>query len=138
MDVGANFGFHTFGLFAFPELRPLLFVMIEANPECLACLTLSRALHPDARTVLIPCAVGRVERRLNLTFRPGEMGSGHVVGRAGPGTPAPDAVEVEIPCRTLDQILPEAGATKIRLMKMDIEGSETDALAARAGIWRKG
>ncbi len=128
LDVGANFGFHTFGLLSTPALRGLEYVMVETNPECCACLNFSRALHPEVHCQLIPNAVGSADGRLRLSFDAGAMGSGYVSDATG-ANPASGAVSVvEVPCRRLDDILPEAGVHHVRLMKMDIEGSETDAL----------
>jgi FkbM family methyltransferase len=128
LDVGANFGFHTFGLFSTPTLRALLHIMVETNPECCTCLNFSRELYPGVRSVLLPCAVGRAEGQLRLSFQPGEMGAGYVGAMTG-GEPVPGGGSViEVPCRRLDDILPEVGAKTIRLMKMDIEGSEVDAM----------
>jgi hypothetical protein len=36
LDIGANFGFHTYGLLSNPGLRSSL-IMVDANPECQAC-----------------------------------------------------------------------------------------------------
>lgn len=128
LDVGANFGFHTFGLLSEPALRSLLFVMVEANPICCECLDVSQGFYPDVRFRLMPHAAGSAESRLQLVFEMEAVGSGFIRGAAPGATPLTGAGVKEVRCRRLDEALAEAGIENVQLMKMDIEGSEVDAL----------
>ncbi len=129
VDVGTNYGFHTFGLLPLAIGSTVRHVLVEANPDCVACLRESVKLHPAAQLQVYHRAVAATAGDLPFTFAPAVTGGGRV-GQVGTS----DGIEITVAASTLDQLFEESGLDRVRLLKMDIEGSELRALQGLAGV----
>lgn len=115
VDIGANMGF--FSLFA--ATKGAKVVAVEPHPRLFARLSANMALNGVASARLFECAVGGEAGMARL-----EVAHDLGIGRIGEG--GEDGVEV--PVRTLTDILAEAGVTAVDALKIDIEGYEDRAL----------
>jgi FkbM family methyltransferase len=117
-DVGANFGFCTFGLIEWVVNEKLACHMFEANEQICAFLDESRRLHPD-KDVTINCAV--------VTNTPG-VSKFEVNAKAlGESCVSPQGTAVVVNLM-LDQYIEARGIDRVDFMKIDVEGSEPNAL----------
>jgi FkbM family methyltransferase len=123
VDLGANYGFHTFGLLASPSGPRVEYVLIDANPDCIGCLRESAKLHPAVAFHIVHAAAAVKAGEIKFTFSPDSTGGGHV----GAAADAKDA-EIIVPASPLDELFAQHGIDRIALMKMDIEGSEPFAM----------
>ena len=125
-DVGANFGFHSFGLQAIsgPAVE---FHLFEANPVCCQSLRYTMQLV-TANTHLCQGALGDQEGEVYPCFTKGKTGEGRI-------TSDYSSVCTRVPSYTLDVYCERAGISQIRLMKMDIEGSEWHALTGGKSLF---
>ncbi|MGD0156738.1 MAG: FkbM family methyltransferase [Terracidiphilus sp.] len=126
-DVGANFGFCTFGLFGARKERQIRYFLFEANPIVFECLKKSADLnawgsfHLERGCVLDKAGFSSLRFNLNHT------GGGYYAGPNPSGTPN----------IVLDEFIRENGIGTVDLLKMDIEGSEPLALeGAKASLSR--
>ena len=100
-------------------------LMIEADPVAARCLRKLVAWRGHTNVEVIEAAVGATEGVASLeVFAPAGV-SNRLTSSA-----TSDADLVEVPLTTLDAILRTAGNPHVALLKMNIEGAETDALAA--------
>lgn len=127
VDVGANYGFHTFGLLESLVGAAIRYLLIDANPDCVACLRASAGLHPAFRMEIVQLAAAAESGTLAFRFAPAATGEGHVGGTSADGE-----IGIAVPAAPLDQVLDERGVDAIGLLKMDIEGSEPGALRGLA------
>jgi FkbM family methyltransferase len=126
VDVGANYGFHTFGLLRSPVSHRVEYALIDANPDCVGCLAESAKLYPDNRFRIFHLAASEAPGRVNFTFSRSATGGGRVGASRDLGLS-----EVTVPAAPLDELFAEQKIDSIGLMKMDIEGSERRALRER-------
>jgi FkbM family methyltransferase len=124
IDVGANIG-----LLSVPVLaeRPGVKVLsIEASPKTLQFLQKTR----DAATrredwTIVGVAVGSARGEAEFWSTGGALGAFDGLrdtGRGGPKSP------VRVPVRTLDEIWRDNGSPAVSVIKIDIEGGETEAI----------
>ena len=100
-------------------------LMIEADPVAARCLRKLVAWRGHTNVEVIEAAVGATEGIASLeVFAPAGV-SNRLTNSA-----TSDGDFVEVPLTTLDAILRTAGNPHVALLKMNIEGAETDALAA--------
>jgi FkbM family methyltransferase len=115
-DVGAATGY--FSRFALHTMRHGTVVAVEPNPDAIA-----RLKRLPIRVV--PVAVGNEEAQATLFLRPGEDPRlARAVPRLADGVALATPEPIVVPVRTLDGLdlpLPD-------VMKIDVEGSEADAL----------
>lgn len=123
VDLGANYGFHTFGLLQTPISPQIKYVLIDANPDCIACLTESVKLYPALQFKIFHTAAAVKAGEIKFTFALSATGGGHVGAAANSGE-----AEIVVPATPLDNLFEENNVAKISLMKMDIEGSEPYAM----------
>lgn len=123
VDLGANYGFHTFGLVSSPLGTSFRYVLIDANPDCVGCLRESAKLYPHVLFEIFHAAAAVSSGEMTFSFAQSHTGSG-AVGRADTG----GLVEVQVPTVTLDDLFEHHGIVRIDLLKMDIEGSEPFAM----------
>lgn len=125
VDVGANIGNHSvfFGRFLADHV-----VAVEPNPALLKLLDRNLRVNCVTRWTACPVAVGGGRSTARLVPREGfegNDGAQHVVPLNG-GT---DGATVEVD--TLDHVLSQLGpsiGSDVRLLKLDIEGMEIEAL----------
>jgi FkbM family methyltransferase len=130
-DVGANFGFHSFGLEGFTK-PGYEFHLFEPNPIC--CRSIRRTL--DAYSLsnrhLVATGVGDAPGQAFLQFNKGINVQGWLT------TPSRDinAKGSPVAVQTLDNYCLEKVIKDVRLVKMDIEGSELHALSGAGNLFK--
>ncbi len=123
VDLGANYGFHTFGLSNHQNSASVKFVLIDANPDCIACIEASAAMNPKMHCTIFHKAATSTNGSLVFTHSPSSTGQGHVyTGRD------PDSVQTTVASVRLDDLFASHEISRVGLMKIDIEGSETGAV----------
>ena len=124
VDAGAYTGFSA--AFFANKYPNATIITVEPDEENFALLKINTARFPNVRA--IRAAVWRSNSMLSLV----DPGSGawglQVTGNAAP---AEDKV---IPAITIDRIIKEFDLDRIDLLKIDVEGSETE-IFAEAGSW---
>jgi FkbM family methyltransferase len=126
VDVGAHVGYYTrlFSELVGPEG---LVVAVEPDPQNLSFL---RGNLRGSQVRLFPVAVGREEGEADLYAPPSNSG-GKSLGRVPEGLR-----QGRVAVRPLSALLAEAGVgeRRVRLLKLDVEGAEKDALES-LGPW---
>jgi protein O-GlcNAc transferase len=127
IDVGANIGNHSI---FFAKFLADHVVAVEPDAALLPVLRRNLAVNvPVARVTVVEAALGAHAGAGEMARRAGyeaNAGAGHVQARYGD---APRAGQVSI--LTLDALvaaLNAAGASKVQLVKLDVEGMELDVL----------
>jgi FkbM family methyltransferase len=135
VEAGANDGFTQSNTYLLERRHGWRGVLVEPIPDLAREARLER---PDAQVV--QCALGPPEaagRPMCMRFAglvsivAGSKGSeaddlAWVSGAFARG--ARDSYVVDVPCRTLEEILDEAQAPEVDLLSLDLEGVEPDAL----------
>ncbi len=120
MDVGAHVGYYTrlFSELVSPEG---LVVAVEPDSQNLSFL---RGNLRGSQAHLFPVAVGREEGEADLYVSPSNSG-GKSLRRVPEGL-----LQGRVAVRPLSALLAEAGVgeRRVRLLKLDVEGAEKDAL----------
>jgi FkbM family methyltransferase len=123
LDIGANIGLVTMKLAALvgPMGRVHAF---EPNPSMCDLLQASIQRNGFTNVSLYPFALGAHESQLELFVPRGHAGKASLI-------PGADAMgtRIEVPVKTLSSVLAGQGITRIRLVKIDVEGFEPDVLA---------
>lgn len=120
LDIGANLGIITMQLASLVGAHGRVHAF-EPNP--MVAELLSRTIERNiARNVkLHRYALGAEEGKLDLAFPPGNAGQASLIdGRASDGWK-----KVSVPVKTLSSVVCENGIERIRLMKIDVEGYES-------------
>lgn len=127
LDIGANIGELT--LFAAKRLPQGRVHAFEPVPDRLAVLRANVAANRFDQVTVHPIALGESDAALTLYLNRDVK---HGVVNAGSASlePTGDAAAeaVEVPVRRADDVLAEAGVTRVDFIKMDIEGAEPYAL----------
>lgn len=127
VDVGAHWGF--FSRLIATELTAMgrsgTIISIEADPTHLGCL--ERTMGAAAENVQVRI----VHAAAAATDGPSAVRWGEDRGAYSYGVIPGDADTLEVPGRTVDSLLEEhtGPATRVALMKIDVDGAEADALA---------
>lgn len=124
VDVGANIGLSALGFAALlPQGRVLA---LEPGPGIVAALRQTVALNRlQDRIAVLPLAVGA--QLGTAVFQEGEHSAGSSL--VEPATwDAGQATRVEVPVTTLDTVVREQGLARLDLLKVDVEGWETEVL----------
>lgn len=117
-DVGANFGFCSFGLLAELKNKNVEMHLFEANSKLSHLLKKSKQLHSKVKMWVNSTCVGKEKGIAKLKVESKQLGESYVSEEGS------ESVQVI----TLDDYIREKRIEKIRFLKMDIEGSEVDAL----------
>ena len=120
VDVGANFGFCSFGLIAHLGLPPgeMEYHLFEANREICEVLDRSVALHPRERVFVTPGCVTDRPGVSRLHVIPTQLGASYI---ADDGTQRVRNV-------VLDEYIRARGIGRVDLLKIDVEGLEPKVL----------
>lgn len=135
VDVGAYMGDWSEGILEL--LRPARLIAIEPSPVSFAAIERRFSRRADVETIQV--AAGRDAGRATLHIgRAGDLDS-LLPLREGVDTlydlPADEGRDVEVEVRSLDEIL--ANEPEVTLLKLDVQGSERDALAGAAKVLRR-
>lgn len=122
VDIGANYGFHTFGILDHSLKANRRHVLIDANPDCADCLRASAKLHPGFNFEIFHIAAAMDHGVSKFTFEPHSTGTGHIGNASSSGE-----VEIQVPTAPLDDLFEDNNIGQVGLMKIDIEGSEPRA-----------
>ena len=117
-DVGANFGFCSFGLIGCLSRNDIEFHLFEANAEICKLLFQSAALYPDCTVSINHCCVTDSPGTSSLYINSNNFGSSFI---SEYGTQ-------DVHNLILDTYIYERSIRKINLLKIDIEGWEPRAL----------
>jgi FkbM family methyltransferase len=128
LDVGAHWGY--FSLLAAERVgRGGRVLAVEADPRIYALLSRNAQLNALPQLELLHVAAAARAGTVTLEGYD-EAQSNWGISRVVEG-PASDG-RFEVPARALDEVLEERGMREVQLVKMDIEGAETFALAGMA------
>ncbi len=118
-DIGANIGLISGNLYrSFPSAT---FCLFEPNPDLTQRLVSLFSAHPNAH--IVEAALSDRNARGQFSIVPGESGTATLLP-----TGNAEAVSVEVKLLTGDQYLAEHPSFIPRLIKIDVEGHEVEAL----------
>jgi FkbM family methyltransferase len=123
-DVGANIGLMSAPLL---HAEPTLHVVsIEASPRTAEFLARTIAASPNRhRWTLVPKALGAVEGEIEFFAATGSDGIFDGLKDTGRSR---GAAKVQVSLTTLDAVWRDAGRPAVCLVKIDVEGAETEVL----------
>jgi FkbM family methyltransferase len=121
VDVGANVG--TYALVLAKKVGGSgTVIAVEPHPVAHARLAFNRASSDLSQVKLVAAAAGPANGELLIETDGDNLGASHIVN----GQPSGRAFRV--PAFTLQQILSDAGVTKVDALKIDVEGFEDRVL----------
>jgi len=129
-DVGANFGFHSFGLKGFTK-SGYEFHLFEPNPICSRCIRYSLDAYSLDGRYLVATGIGDSPGQAFLQFNKGI----NVQGWLATSSLDENANGSSVAVQTLDDYCLENAVKHVRLLKMDIEGSELHALSGAEDLF---
>lgn len=127
-DIGANFGFCSFGLMSCLPKQKLEYHLFEANPNIYQILLKSAKLHPDQNFKINNRCVTDQEGISKLKIIKHQLGMSFIS----------DEGDLEVTNLTLDQYIREFSIQSIYFMKIDIEGWEFFALQGGKNSFQNG
>jgi FkbM family methyltransferase len=132
VDVGANWGYYSLGAASVVGVEGRV-VAFEPDPRLFAVLETNVRVNGLPHVTVQPVGIGSRRERVRFSsFNPGSgnWGLSRVVDH-GP----PDVAAFESNSLPLDEALDAEGIGRVRLVKIDVEGSETAVLAGmRRGL----
>ena len=131
-DVGANFGFHSFGLEGF-EKSGYDFHMFEPNPVCCRCIRYSLDAYKLDGRYLVASAIGDAPSQAFLQFNEGK----NVQGWLATFSEGEISKGYSVSVQTLDEYCSNKSIRRVNLLKMDIEGSEWHALCGADNLFKQ-
>lgn len=123
LDIGANVGLYSQFVAGLPGENTRI-VAVEADPEMYARLCFNISANDDARILALNCAAGAENGTLKLFIDTENRGENSAVIESATGQ------SIEVPSRTLLDIMDEAGIGTPDALKIDIEGAEYPVLKA--------
>lgn len=127
LDLGANSGYLS--LLAKALVGPSgRVVAVEPHPDNLVTLADRTRLNPDLPIEVLAVAVGPTSGRATLELTR-NLANGHLASASWDHA-KPSVARVEVPTRSLDDLVAE---TRPTVVKVDIEGAEGEVLTASAG-----
>lgn len=130
LDAGANVGLFT--LYALLEKDASLVLAIEPDEANRECLKANLKLHQvNRRCRVVPAALWHMDTYLPFERCPAHNGSSFVDGRGTEESRQYATEEYKVPGLRLDRIA--EGYSHFNFIKLDIEGSEVDALIGGPG-----
>lgn len=121
VDVGAHIGFYSLMVSKYIHLGEI--VSIEADPGTYERLNRNISLNVVENISTVNCGVSDKKEQLNLGLHlHGNKGGQSFLGDKSDGV-------ITIDCVPLLNLIKETGLTKIKLMKLDIEGFEYKVLS---------
>lgn len=123
LDVGANVGLYSQFVAGLPG-RNTRIVAVEPDPEMYTRLCFNISANDDERILALNCAAGAENGTLKLFIDTENRGENSAVIESATGQ------SIEVPSRTLLDIMDEAGIDTPDALKIDIEGAEYPVLKA--------
>jgi FkbM family methyltransferase len=121
VDIGANVGTYALTL-AKKVGKTGTVIAVEPHPVAHARLAFNRAASDLSQVKLLAAAAGAANGELLMETDAANLGASHVAsGQSGGHT-------FRVPAFTLQQILMDAGVTKVDALKIDVEGFEDRVL----------
>jgi FkbM family methyltransferase len=117
-DVGANFGFCSFGVMGSLPKANIEYHLFEANNTICQILSKSAERYTDKKIKINNCCVSDRIGISKLKIVKEQLGMSFISTQG----------EVEVPNLCLDRYIKENGIKKVNLLKIDIEGWEVFAL----------
>lgn len=129
LDIGANCGYYTLMACTLGYERV---IAVEPNPLMQERLRFNVAANGlEGRVTVLPCALGASEGRCTLSVPAGtdvDLGGASVLPDQERMGPTESRWTVEVPMRTLADVLAEARARGLDALKIDVEGAEDQVL----------
>lgn len=126
VDVGAGTGWETLHFSRRVGVSGRV-ISIEAHPRVFRCLSKMRTENRLENVTLVQAAVADQEGEVQLSDSPEHEGNGIIGAASG----------IRVPCTTLHDIFRSLELSQVDLLKMNIEGAETLALAGMGEMVRK-
>tara|TARA_A100001015_G_C15017862_1_gene726400 strand:+ start:454 stop:1371 length:918 start_codon:yes stop_codon:yes gene_type:complete len=130
-DIGANYGFQTFGMIERFVNDQVKFFLIEPNLDCHHCHIKTLELNPNIDIQSYKKAFYSYEGEAHFQYCRENSGGGSVFKSLKFAKIDKNTLEehsYKIKCTTLDAFLVEKQIDSVDLMKIDVEGSEFDLL----------
>lgn len=126
IDCGANIGYYSCLASSLVGHEGKVY-SIDANPFCVERIRQSKAVGDYTNMEIIQCAIGETMDDIEFNLADDPMYSS--LANLNELNFTKTQSTISVPLRTLDDILsPYHEAQRIRLIKMDIEGAEIDAI----------
>jgi FkbM family methyltransferase len=120
VDLGANVGVYSLFVAGLAG-RKARILAVEPQPEIYRRLSFNVAANDLGTIRTLQCAVADRDGTLDLFIDRGNRGQSSIAMVTGE--------KVSVPCRTLENVLVEAGFDRVDALKIDIEGAEDTVLA---------
>jgi FkbM family methyltransferase len=135
MDLGANAGFHTRRLAQLPAIQRVL--AVEANPRHFAALEYVAKTFEPVQLALV-AVVSQVTGSATLKVSEEFHGRGGIKGLHiwDLIDPTIEFNEIEVPAKTLDELIVDEMEGHVDFIKFDLEGSELDLMLNSEGLFR--
>ena len=140
-DIGANYGFQTFGMLNKLTDREIKYYLFEPNLECHKCHNMTAILNPDETIRSFPIAINNYIGSAQFYFCKEYSGGGTVYNtNISKNTNLHKSVNSSYltSCTTLDDCIIKEKINCVDLVKIDIEGSEYNLLRGSQEILSKG
>jgi FkbM family methyltransferase len=117
-DIGANFGFCSFGLIGYLPNQKIEYHLFEANPDVYKILLQSADLHREHKITVNNCCVTSTTGTSKLKVTKNQLGMSFISNEG----------DYEVSNLVIDKYVKDFAIQKIDFIKMDIEGWEPYAL----------
>ena len=130
-DVGANYGFQTFGLFNKFSNNQIKYFLIEPNLDCHYCHNQTAAINPQFDITSCRIGLSSYIGDAHFQYCKENSGGGSVFNSLRSAKTDFNTINQDsytIKCTTLDSFLEKNKIDHVDLIKIDVEGSEFDLL----------
>jgi FkbM family methyltransferase len=140
-DVGANYGFQTFGMINKLKNKKIKYFLFEPNIDCHNCHNKTATLHPNENIINHPIAITSFNGSAHFFYCKEYSGGGTVYNTSELNEKNLHKSvnnSYEVSCTVLDTVLLEQNINSIDLLKIDVEGSEYKILEGANTALSKG
>lgn len=140
-DVGANYGFQTFGMINKLKNKKIKYFLFEPNIDCHNCHNKTATLHPNENIINYPIAITSFNGPAHFFYCKEYSGGGTVYNISELHEKnLHESVNqtYEVSCTVLDTVLFEQNISSVDLLKVDVEGSEYNILKGANTALSKG
>jgi FkbM family methyltransferase len=132
LDIGANLGMVSLILSAMvgPSGQVHAF---EPNPNMQSLMRDAIARNDIHNVILHPIALGSQAGEVMLSVPRGNAGAASVVAARG----LSESADIPVQMRTLSSVMAEHDVDRIRLVKIDVEGFESEVLTGAIGLFSR-